>query len=122
MIDAATGRDRSDGLLTPTQIAALVTAINRNSGGTSRASTVVGGAGGIYQVSYTLYDAVGRDDRRHLLARLLQLFAPGIPQVPYVGLLAGSNKPDLVARERSIAAATPSPRWTRRFGDPWSKR
>jgi sucrose phosphorylase len=97
MIDAA-GQDRADGLLTPAQIEALVDAISRNSGGTSRASRATGGAGEIYQVSCTAYDAVGRDDRRHLLARLLQLFAPGIPQVYYVGLLAGAGEPALVAR------------------------
>jgi sucrose phosphorylase len=45
----------------------------------------------VYQVSCTLYDALGRDDRAFLLARLLQLFTPGIPQVYYVGLLAGRN-------------------------------
>jgi hypothetical protein len=31
------------------------------------------------------------------LARLVQFFAPGIPQVYYVGLLAGSNDLDLLA-------------------------
>jgi hypothetical protein len=30
-------------------------------------------------------------DRRYLLARLTQLFLPGIPQIYYVGLLAGRN-------------------------------
>ncbi len=49
-------------------------------------------------MSCTAYDAVGRDDQRYLLARLLQLFTPGIPQIYYVGLLAGSNEPELAAR------------------------
>ena len=35
-----------------------------------------------------------RDDRRYLLARLIQFFTPGIPQVYYVGLLAGRNAAD----------------------------
>jgi sucrose phosphorylase len=48
---------------------------------------------GVYQVSCTAYDALGRDDRTYLLARLLQLFTPGVPQVYYVGLLAGRNAP-----------------------------
>jgi len=39
-----------------------------------------------------------RDDRRYLLARLLQFFAPGVPQVYYVGLLAGANDTELLAR------------------------
>ena len=32
-----------------------------------------------------------------MLARLLQFFAPGIPQLYYVGLLAGRNAPELAA-------------------------
>ena len=81
MLDAA-------GVLPPDRIEALVDRIAGNSGGTSVASRV---PGGVYQVSCTLYDALGRDDRAFLLARLLQLFTPGIPQVYYVGLLAGGN-------------------------------
>ena len=53
-----------------------------------------------YQISCTAYDAVGRDDRRYLLARALQLFVPGIPQVYYVGLLAGRNAPSSRRRPR----------------------
>ena len=78
------------GLLSPTERDAVVERIGTNSGGTSATSRV---PDGIYQVSCTAYDAVGRDDRAYLLARLLQLFTPGIPQVYYVGLLAGSNVP-----------------------------
>jgi sucrose phosphorylase len=84
MIDAG----GQDGLLSPGQIEALVERIEENSGGTSATSRV---PGGVYQTSCTLYDALGRDDRAFLLARLLQLFTPGIPQVYYVGLLAGHN-------------------------------
>jgi sucrose phosphorylase len=76
------------GLLSSSQIDAVVARIGENSGGTSVASRV---PAGVYQVSCTLYDALGRDDRAFLLARLLQLFAPGVPQVYYVGLLAGRN-------------------------------
>ncbi|HZB49669.1 MAG TPA: sucrose phosphorylase, partial [Mycobacteriales bacterium] len=55
-----------------------------------------------YQVSCTAYDAVGGDDRRHLLARLMQFFTPGIPQVFYVGLLAGHNDPTATGDAREI--------------------
>ena len=90
MLDAAE-------LLPAPQIEALVAWIDANSGGTSVASRV---PGGVYQVSCTLYDALGRDDRAFLLARALQLFVPGVPQVYYVGLLAGRNAPgDGDARE-----------------------
>jgi len=87
MIDAGPG-DLGDGLLTTPQIEAVVARIDDNSYGTSVASYV---PGGVYQVSCTLYDALGRDDRAFLLARVLQLFVPGTPQVYYVGLLAGRN-------------------------------
>lgn len=97
LVDAGPGREAADaGLLSAAQLDALAAAISAASGGTSRASRVWAGRdGGVYQVSCTAYDAVGADDRRYLLARLLQLFVPGIPQVYYVGLLAGRNQPEL---------------------------
>lgn len=45
----------------------------------------------IYQVNCSYYSALGDDDDSYLLARAVQFFAPGIPQVYYVGLLAGKN-------------------------------
>ncbi len=45
----------------------------------------------IYQVNCTYYSALGEEDAAYLLARAVQFFAPGIPQVYYVGLLAGRN-------------------------------
>lgn len=45
----------------------------------------------IYQVNTTYYSALGNSDNAYLLARAIQFFAPGIPQVYYVGLLAGEN-------------------------------
>ncbi len=45
----------------------------------------------IYQVNCTYYSALGDDDDAYLLARAVQFFAPGIPQVYYVGLLVGTN-------------------------------
>jgi sucrose phosphorylase len=45
----------------------------------------------IYQINCSYYSALGNDDDSYLLARAVQFFAPGIPQVYYVGLLAGKN-------------------------------
>lgn len=45
----------------------------------------------IYQVNCSYFSALGDDDDAYLLARAVQFFAPGIPQVYYVGLLAGKN-------------------------------
>ncbi len=45
----------------------------------------------VYQLNCTYYSALGDNDDAYLLARAVQFFAPGIPQVYYVGLLAGKN-------------------------------
>lgn len=45
----------------------------------------------IYQLGGTFYSAMGEEDAAYLLARVIQFFTPGIPQVYYVGLLAGSS-------------------------------
>ena len=50
----------------------------------------------IYQINCTYYSALGNNDAAYLLARALQFFAPGIPQVYYVGLLAGENDIELI--------------------------
>ena len=94
----ADGDDRSrPGLLTPAQADQLVTAIHRNSGGSSRLATGTAASNvDLYQVNCTFYDALGADDQRYLLARALQFWAPGTPQVYYVGLLAGRNDMDLL--------------------------
>ena len=50
----------------------------------------------IYQINCTYYSALGNNDDAYLLARAIQFFAPGIPQVYYVGLLAGENDIELL--------------------------
>jgi sucrose phosphorylase len=86
------------GLLTPGDLDRLVEKIHANSGGTSRQATGAAASNvDLYQVNCTFYDALGRDDDRYLLARALQFWTPGIPQVYYVGLLAGVNDMDLLA-------------------------
>ena len=83
---------RRPGLLTDEQIDDLVERIHENTGGQSRRATGAAASNvDLYQVNSTYYDALGRDDGAYLLARLLQLFAPGVPQIYYVGLLAGGN-------------------------------
>jgi sucrose phosphorylase len=44
-----------------------------------------------YQVNATYYSALGEDDAKLILARAIQIFMPGIPQVWYLDLLAGKN-------------------------------
>lgn len=95
MVDAGpdyAGAGRS-GLLSERELLALATRISRNSGGTAVALETP--AGGLYRVDCTILDALAGDERQYLLARLIQFCTPGIPQVYYVGLLAGRNATDL---------------------------
>ncbi|MEO7587914.1 MAG: sucrose phosphorylase [Arachnia sp.] len=85
------------GLLAPAQIDELVEGIHHHTGGTSAQATGAAASNlDLYQVNSTFYHALGRDDRRYLAARAIQLFTPGIPQVYYVGALAGGNDMDLL--------------------------
>jgi hypothetical protein len=52
----------------------------------------------VHQLNITYYSALDCDDERYLAARAIQLFARGVPQVYYVGLLAGANDDAAVAR------------------------
>jgi sucrose phosphorylase len=55
----------------------------------------------IYQVNCTYYSALEGNDDSYMAARTIQFFAPGIPQVYYVGLLAGENDFELVERTKN---------------------
>ncbi|MCB2262504.1 MAG: glycosidase [Candidatus Thiosymbion ectosymbiont of Robbea hypermnestra] len=44
-----------------------------------------------YQINATFFSALGEDEQKLLLARAIQLFMPGIPQVWYLDLFAGKN-------------------------------
>ena len=52
----------------------------------------------VYQINCTYYSALGERDQSYLLARAIQFFSPGIPQVYYMGLLAGANDYELMER------------------------
>ena len=87
------------GLLTAAEIAALVDTIHDRSGGSSRSASGSGAANvDDSQINCTFYDAVGRRDDEYLIARAVQCFVPGVPQIYYVGLLGGSNDVDLLRR------------------------
>jgi sucrose phosphorylase len=88
-------------LLTREEIRALVGEIHKRSGGQSIEAT--GDAASNLdadQINCTFYDAVGGRDDQYLVARAIQCFLPGIPQIYYVGLLAGRNDMALLARTR----------------------
>lgn len=52
----------------------------------------------VYQINCSYYSAVGEDDDSYLLSRAIQFFTPGVPQVYYMGLLAGENDYELMER------------------------
>ena len=51
-----------------------------------------------HQINCTYYSALNEDDDAYIAARAIQFFAPGVPQVYYVGLLAGRNDQAEVTR------------------------
>ena len=98
-IGAERGEEGPPGLVPPEELEGLVAAIHDASGGGSlRATGAAASNLDLYQVNCTFYDAMARDDRRYLLARAIQLFVPGVPQIYYVGLLAGGNDLELLER------------------------
>lgn len=59
----------------------------------------------VHQIVCTYYEALGCDDDAYLAARAIQFFVPGIPQVYYVGMLAGKNdtrRADLTGDNREM--------------------
>ena len=52
----------------------------------------------VHQVNCTYYAALGGNDDAYVAARAIQLFAPGVPQIYYAGLLASGNDEEAVRR------------------------
>ena len=102
MLDCHDGvpiRPDLDGVLPPEAMLALAADVVARGGNASRIlSAAHAGEVDVHQMNCTYHDALGADDDRTVAARAIQLFAPGVPQVYYVGLLAGSNDPDGIAR------------------------
>jgi sucrose phosphorylase len=98
IVDVAGDGDKP-GLLDDDQIDALVEGIHERTEGSSRAASGHAASNlDVYQVNSTYYHALGRADDAYLLARAIQLFAPGTPQIYYVGLLAGENDVELLQK------------------------
>jgi sucrose 6(F)-phosphate phosphorylase len=89
-----------DGILSPTEMLTIASIVERRGGNVSRIlSPTHAAAGDVHQLNCTYYSALGGNDDRHVAARAIQLFARGVPQVYYVGLLAGEN--DRLAMEHT---------------------
>ena len=97
----ATDRVNHPGLVPPHELDELVERMHRNSNNQSRQATGAAASNlDLYQVNCTFFDAMGRKESAYLVARAIQFFVPGIPQVYYVGLLAGENDMDLLAKTK----------------------
>lgn len=81
----------SDGLLSDDAIESTIERLLERGG---RIKNLYGPDGtkiSYYQVNATFFSALGEDEQRLRLARALQLFMPGTPQVWYLDLFAGAN-------------------------------
>lgn len=89
-----------DGILEPHEMRDLAARIRDRGGNVNQMlSTAAADEVDVHQLNCTYFSALGGDDERYLAARAIQLFAKGVPQLYYVGLLAGEN--DVAAVERT---------------------
>ncbi len=92
-------REGRPGIIPAEDVDRLVELIHQRTHGESRQATGAAASNlDLYQVNSTFFDAMGRDEDQYLLARAIQFFLPGIPQVYYVGLLAGRNDMELLSQ------------------------
>jgi len=90
------------GLLSNGEIAAVIDEVMDRGG---RVKNLYGPDGkkiSYYQVNATFFSALGEDERKLRLARAIQMFMPGTPQVWYLDLFAGKN--DYAAADKGGAA------------------
>jgi sucrose phosphorylase len=89
-----------DGVLEPAEMLDLAERIQRRGGNVNRIlSDRHAPEVDVHQLNSTYYSALDCDVERYVAARAIQLFAKGVPQIYYVGLLAGEN--DNAAVERT---------------------
>jgi sucrose phosphorylase len=88
-----------DEVLEPAEMRALADRVQAGGGNVNRILSGSRADGvDVHQLNATYYSALDCDDERYVAARAIQLFARGVPQVYYVGLLAGVNDTAAVAR------------------------
>ncbi|GMR15909.1 MAG: hypothetical protein BMS9Abin31_0206 [Gammaproteobacteria bacterium] len=90
------------GLLSDEQIEATIEDIIERGGKTKNLYDADGKKIDYYQVNATFFSALGEDEQKLRLARAIQMFMPGVPQVWYLDLFAGTN--DYAAAERGRTA------------------
>lgn len=84
------------GLLPENKIQGLIDTVVKRGG---KVKNMHGAKNIYYQVNATYYSALGESEEKLLLARAIQMFMPGKPQIWYLDLFAGKN--DYAAVERA---------------------
>jgi sucrose phosphorylase len=79
------------GLLKDTKIEEIMNTIMERGGRVKNLYDPSGKKISYYQVNATFFSALGEDEQKLLLARAVQMFMPGIPQVWYLDVFAGKN-------------------------------
>ncbi|WP_147678304.1 alpha-amylase family protein [Algibacter pacificus] len=79
------------GLLEDGEIEAIMNKILDRGGRVKNLYDPAGNKISYYQVNATFFSALGEDEQKLLLARAIQMFMPGIPQVWYLDIFAGKN-------------------------------
>lgn len=96
------GGKKNPGLLSDEEVENLIDIIVERGGLIKNLYSPDGHKISYYQVNATFFSALGEDEEKMLLARAIQLFMPGTPQVWYLDLFAGKN--DYAAVEKSGSA------------------
>ena len=102
MLDCHDGipvRPDLDGILDPTEQRRLADLVQLRGGNVNRilSEAHANGDVDVHQLNCTYFSALDKDEDRYVAARAIQLFARGVPQIYYVGLLAGENDGRAVA-------------------------
>ena len=79
------------GLLEDAEIEDIINKIMERGGRVKNLYDPSGNKISYYQVNATFFSALGEDEQKLLLARAIQIFMPGIPQVWYLDIFAGKN-------------------------------
>lgn len=81
----------NNGLLEDVEIESIMNKIMERGGRVKNLYDPSGNKISYYQINATFFSALGEDKQKLLLARAIQMFMPGIPQVWYLDIFAGKN-------------------------------
>lgn len=90
-----------NGLLKDNQIDDIIKTILERGGQVKNLYDSDGNKIAYYQINATYFSALGESEEKLLLARAIQLFLPGIPQIWYLDLFAGTNDYEAVKKSET---------------------